>query len=221
MEYTLNKKIILAIRPRYDFESEDEYSKVPYNKRLKAYLVLDTLNEGLLVARFKYLENRNESYYTFFKSEYPGLNYASLPDGTVQLIPKRNVKAVLSHDVQPLHFEKTLSFLLLRIAYDCETSINFAKFCERYYRNYLRIGSVVTILNADGSFSTYYVKEKKENDFLARVLHYDYINGLSVTDEEVYLPYDSRYDLVMYTDEYKDYVESLIEEHRLKLLDNK
>ena len=55
-----NRKVILAERPPYENETLEEYTKVPFNKRVRAYLVLDTLKEGLLVNQLKYLENRSE-----------------------------------------------------------------------------------------------------------------------------------------------------------------
>lgn len=214
-----NRKVILAERPPYENETLEEYTKVPFNKRVRAYLVLDTLKEGLLVNQLKYLENRSEQTLALFKSDYPGLNYASVPTENLTIIPKGyKIIAVITDEINQIDFEKIVLYLRLTAVYDSRVTSQFSLFCEKYFKERIRVGTVVTILNLDNSYGVYYVKEKLDNDFVGVVLHYDSSTGLSATDEEICIPYDSRYDTIAYSREYNDYVETLMNEYKLKKL---
>lgn len=215
------KKVILAIRPPYEYESEEEYKNIPVSKRIRAYIVLDSFKENYLVARLKYLEREDEINFALFKSHYPNLTYASLPDGSVYLIPKRNLVRIVSEKLSSEDFQKVSLFLSSRGINDYDTKVAFSKFAKKYFKWRVRVGDVVTMINENNSYSVYYVKEKLEYDFLGVVLHYYGENGLTVTDEEIYIPYDSRYDFIAYTPQFREYVESLINKHSLKLTEGK
>lgn len=213
----LNRKVILAERPRYENESLEEYAKIPFNKRLRAYLVLDMLEEGLFACQLKYLEKKSEQILALFKTSYPGLNYASVPTSHLTIIPNNcKILEVITDEINSVHFEKIVSFLKLK-RYDSRIRPYFSSFCEKYYRERIKVGTVVTIMNDINSYSVYYVKEKLDADFIGVILHYDPVTGLSASDEEVCVPYDSMYDCIAYSSEYKHYVETLIGEHKLKL----
>lgn len=212
------KKIILAIRPPYDYESEEEYNNIPVGKRIRAYIVLDTFKEYYLVSRLKYLEREEEKNYALLKTDYPNITYASLPDGSVYLLPKKNLVRVISEKLSKVHFDQVVTFLSCIGISENDTKVAFAKFAKKYFKWRVRVGDIVTIINDNNSFSTYYVKEKLDYDFIGIVLHYDANNGLTVSEEEICVPYDSRYDFIAYSLEYREYVESLIGEHRLKLV---
>lgn len=221
MHKRIIKKIILAVRPRYDWESEEEYNNIPFSKRIKAYIVLDAFKDYYLVSRLKYLESQKEKNYALFKSDYPNITYASLPDGSVYLLPKKNLFRVISEKLNGEHFDQVVTFLSGRGMSENDTKIVFSKFAKKYFKWRVRVGDIVTIINENGSYSTYYVKEKLESDFIAILLHYDVLNGISATDEEFCIPYDSRYDFIANNSEYRQRVESLINERKLKLtMDN-
>lgn len=215
----VNRKVILAERLPYENETLEEYTKVPFNKRVRAYLVLDTLKEGLLVNQLKYLENKSEQYLALLKSDYSGLNYGSVPTKNLTIIPEGyKIIAVVTDEINPIHFEKIVTFLRFNTIYNSSVKLSFSSFCEKYFKERIKVGTVVTILNPDNSYNVYYVKEKLDNDFVGVILHYDSSTGLSATDEEICIPYDSRYYSIAYSREYKDYVETLMNEYKLKKL---
>lgn len=218
-----NRKIVFALREPYNGEDMYSYFQVPYNRKTKLYVVLEELEDKLLVVRLKYLEKQDSLKYALFRENYPSLTReATIPDGNISVIPKDNVIAIISDIVSEFDFRKVVLSLYNTSGFYLEESARstFIDFRNRYYKNELKIGTVVTILNKDNSFSLYYVKEVLDDSFVGIVLHYDPSTGLSASDEERVVSFDSRFEQFDYSDEYKAKVDNLIHVHKLKLIES-
>lgn len=87
-----------------------------------------------------------------------------------------------------------------------------------YYKNRIKVGSVVTIKESMDKFRTFYVVNLHDDCFEGIELKYERDFGLFIEGvNECLIPYGSVYDTIVYSEDFSEKVNNMVNEARLLL----
>ncbi len=214
----LKGKFIISYRPRYFGESKEHYNLT--DNKIRMFVVLAETENHVMATCINFQSKGFSLWDTLKAEDYKCLKYDSYSNGEFYLVKKEDIISVLSDELLIDDYHKIFNYIkFLDIStYDIELRNLIKKVLSEYYKDRIKIGSVVSIKVSNELFRIFYVMNLYNDFFEGIELGYEPTAGLFIkTLEEKFISYGSVYDTIFYTEEMNKKVNMMIEEAKLTL----